>query len=200
MLQREDYSVRNLETDGGDEVWKVELGRFSALDFDVDSKSRRGSSRSGGGQGMNGRDDDDTWDEPDEDSIHVVGGRRRGAAATAASVDSKEKKSGAGVPPILGDKKNSGFRHDHQHTGGGRKEGLFEHDEDDFDHDHSHFRGFPSIAFGEVSSYLTFCLQLYCIEHHLITPFSLVLSPTSRMEHPSWQWMDTVARCSGNAE
>ncbi len=33
LLQREDYSVRNLDMETGEETWKVQLGRFSALDF-----------------------------------------------------------------------------------------------------------------------------------------------------------------------
>ena len=33
LLQREDFSVRNLDMETGEETWKVQLGRFSALDF-----------------------------------------------------------------------------------------------------------------------------------------------------------------------
>mmetsp|Transcript_40719 Transcript_40719/g.73428 ORF Transcript_40719/g.73428 Transcript_40719/m.73428 type:complete len:1560 (-) Transcript_40719:951-5630(-) len=155
LLQREDFSVRNLDTDGGDEVWKVEVGRFSALDFDVDAGNNRGSGgRSSGGpmggQDTSSSDDDILGGDAAAGGDHVVGGRRRGAAAAAASVGSKDKKKG--VPPILGGRKktslhdfDSGFEGDRH----GRKESLFEHNEDDFEHDQSLFRGFPSIAFGE---------------------------------------------------
>ena len=166
LLQREDFSVRNLDTDGGDEVWKVEVGRFSALDFDVDAGNNRGGGgRSSGGQDTSSSDDDILGGDAAAGGDHVVGGRRRGAAAAAASVGSKDKKKG--VPPILGGRKktslhdfDSGFEGD-RHPGGGRKESLFEHNEDDFEHDQSLFRGFPSIAFGEVS--LSFCL--HCVLH-----------------------------------
>mmetsp|Transcript_4749 Transcript_4749/g.10776 ORF Transcript_4749/g.10776 Transcript_4749/m.10776 type:complete len:1553 (+) Transcript_4749:165-4823(+) len=155
LLQREDYAVRHLDTDGGDEVWKVELGRFSALDFDVGANSRSGNSggRSSAGQETSSDDDMFGGGETAAGGDHVVGGRRRGAAAAAATAASKDKKKPS-VPPILGGRKktslhdfDSGYGGDHQHTGG-RKESLF--DKDEFDHDHSaHFRGFPSIAFGE---------------------------------------------------
>ncbi|KAL7554385.1 hypothetical protein ACHAWF_017830 [Thalassiosira exigua] len=156
LLQREDYAVRHLNTEGGEEVWKVELGRFSALDFDVDAA---GGGRSGGGATPPGRrgagpdahEDDDVLggDAMAAGGDHVVGGRRRGAAAVAAS----EKKKG-GVPPILGGRRK-GSLHDFDSVfgddahGGGGKDCLFGHHEDDFVHDHSHFRGFPSVAFGE---------------------------------------------------
>mmetsp|Transcript_12715 Transcript_12715/g.27413 ORF Transcript_12715/g.27413 Transcript_12715/m.27413 type:complete len:1617 (+) Transcript_12715:83-4933(+) len=143
LLQREDFAVRHLNTDGGEEVWKVELGRFSALDFDVDTSSRGGGGRNAGGQEASGDDDDLEQVDP------IVGGRRRGAAAAAASVVSKDKKKG--VPPILGGRKKTSFDFDSGFEGnrdyaGDSEESLFEH-EDDFDH--AHFRGFPSVAFGE---------------------------------------------------
>jgi len=143
LLQREDFAVRHLNTDGGEEVWKVELGRFSALDFDVDTISRGGSGRNAGGREANGDDDDLEQVDP------IVGGRRRGAAAAAASVVSKDKKKG--VPPILGGRKKTSFDFDSGFEGnrdyaGDSEESLFEH-EDDFDH--THFRAFPSVAFGE---------------------------------------------------
>lgn len=147
LLQREDYAVRHLETDGGEEVWKVELGRFSALDFDVDSDNQDNSS-----SGASSNDEDIFSSEPPP----VTGGKRRGAAATAAAVNSNDKKSS--VPPILGvgGRKKSSLHdfesdnRDERHTSDNRKEHLFHH-EDSFEHDHHTFRGFPSIAFGEVS-------------------------------------------------
>ena len=36
LLQREDYAVRHLDADVGQEVWKLKLGQFSPLGFDVD--------------------------------------------------------------------------------------------------------------------------------------------------------------------
>ena len=147
LLQREDYAVRHLDTDGGEEVWKVELGRFSALDFDVaDSSSRDDRDTSS---------DDTAEDMFENESPPVgVGGRRRGAAATAASVNTKDKKKST-VPPILGGRKRTSmhdFESDFREDIGSDlppDENLFGHREDEFDH--SSFRGFPSIAFGEVS-------------------------------------------------
>jgi len=147
LLQREDYAVRHLDTDGGEEVWKVELGRFSALDFDVaDSSSRDDRDTSS----------DDTADDmfENESPPPGVGGRRRGAAATAATVNTKDKKKST-VPPILGGRKRTSmhdFESDFREDIGSDvppNENLFGHHEDEFDH--SSFRGFPSIAFGEVS-------------------------------------------------
>lgn len=137
LLQREDYAVRHLNTDGGGEVWKVELGRFSALDFDVDAHDRGG----------NRATEEEEYDDLDErEDAHVVGGSRRGSAAAAANLNRKNKKTS----PILGGTRKHGALHEH-------KEHLHESKmfhEDDFN-DHSHFRGFPSVAFGEVShSYL----------------------------------------------
>ena len=133
LLQREDYAVRHLNTDGGGEVWKVELGRFSALDFDVDAHER------GGNRGT--EEEEDEMYEREED--HVVGGSRRGtaAAAAAANLNGKEKKTS----PILGGTRKHGALHEQKEH---RPESKMFH-EDDFD-DHSHFRGFPSVAFGEV--------------------------------------------------
>ena len=37
LLQRKDYAAQHLDSDGVDEVWKVKLGRLSALDFDIDA-------------------------------------------------------------------------------------------------------------------------------------------------------------------
>ena len=131
LLQREDYAVRHLNTDGGGEVWKVELGRFSALDF-VGAHDRGGGSE----------EENENMNERDED--HVVGGSRRGAAAAAAAANlsRKDKKTS----PILGGTRKQGTFHEHnEHHHGGN---FFQ--EDVFD-DHSHFRGFPSVAFGEVS-------------------------------------------------
>jgi len=147
LLQREDYAVRHLDTDGGEEVWKVELGRFSALDFDVaDSSSRDDRDTSS----------DDTAEDmfENESPPPGVGGRRRGAAATAATVNTKDKKKST-VPPILGGRKRTSmhdFESDFREDIGSNvppNENLFGHHEDEFDH--SSFRGFPSIAFGEVS-------------------------------------------------
>lgn len=132
LLQREDYAVRHLNTDGGGEVWKVELGRFSALDFDVDAHDR------GGNRGTEEEYDD--MDEREED--HIVGGSRRGSAAAAANLNRKDKKTS----PILGGTRKHGAFHEHKEHHQESK--MFE--DDDFD-DHSHFRGFPSVAFGEVS-------------------------------------------------
>jgi len=153
LLQREDYAVKHLDTDGGGEVWKVELGQFSALDFDLDVNSRGSSGRSSASHETSSDHDDTFFGSGDPSGgEHIVGGRRRGAAAAAASVDSNDKKKKSSMPPILGRKKTSlhdfdtGFGYD-QHTGG-KKDKTF--DEDEFDHDHSaQFRGFPSIAFGE---------------------------------------------------
>jgi len=147
LLQREDYAVRHLDTDGGEEVWKVELGRFSALDFDVaDSSSRDDRDTSS---------DDTAEDMFENESPPVgVGGRRRGAAATAATVNTKDKKKST-VPPILSGRKRTSmhdFESDFKEDIGSDvppNENLFGHHEDEFDH--SSFRGFPSIAFGEVS-------------------------------------------------
>ncbi len=36
LLQREDYAIRHLDADAGQEVWKLKLGQFSPLGFDVD--------------------------------------------------------------------------------------------------------------------------------------------------------------------
>ena len=135
LLQREDYAVRHLDTDGGIDVWKVELGRFSALDFDLDSGSQNGQ------QETSRHTEDNAMF--DSDSAAGVGGRRRGAAAAAASLNDKKKSS---VPPILGRKKTSLHDFESDFSDERHKENVF----DDFDHDHS-FRGFPSIAFGEVS-------------------------------------------------
>eukprot|EP00577_Skeletonema_sp_RCC1716_P003726 CAMPEP_0113376890 /NCGR_PEP_ID=MMETSP0013_2-20120614/2867_1 /TAXON_ID=2843 ORGANISM="Skeletonema costatum, Strain 1716" /NCGR_SAMPLE_ID=MMETSP0013_2 /ASSEMBLY_ACC=CAM_ASM_000158 /LENGTH=1455 /DNA_ID=CAMNT_0000258995 /DNA_START=108 /DNA_END=4475 /DNA_ORIENTATION=+ /assembly_acc=CAM_ASM_000158 len=130
LLQREDYAVRHLNTEGGGEVWKVELGRFSALDFDVDAHDRGGN---------RGSEEEDEMDEREED--RVVGGSRRGtAAAAAANLNRKDQKTS----PILGGTRKHGALHEHKEHHHGSK--MF--DEDDFD-DHSHFRGFPSVAFGE---------------------------------------------------
>mmetsp|Transcript_43045 Transcript_43045/g.90424 ORF Transcript_43045/g.90424 Transcript_43045/m.90424 type:complete len:1541 (-) Transcript_43045:49-4671(-) len=147
LLQREDYAVRHLDTDGGEEVWKVELGRFSALDFDVDAaSSHRGGSAHDGSTG-----DDDDGDGLGGKTPHA-GGSPRGAAAAAASVGSKKDKK-KGVPPLLGGRKKTSL-HDFDSYGFGNdrqsddwKESMFDHTEDDFDHDL--FRGFPSVAFGE---------------------------------------------------
>lgn len=121
LLQREDYAVRHLDTDGGDEVWKVELGRFSALDFDIDAHRHN--------------HDEDEMDDP-----VVVGGRGRGAAAAAAATKEKQK---AKMPPILG----GGSKHK---FGSFKDEPDFEDNEFEFKYEHSNFRAFPSIAFGEV--------------------------------------------------
>ncbi|KAL3795640.1 hypothetical protein HJC23_002047 [Cyclotella cryptica] len=131
LLQREDYVVRHLDTDGGGEVWKVEVGRFSALDFDVDSHHQSNS--------HSGSHTDDTT----EDSV-VVGGRRRGAAATAAAIGMKDKHR-SDLPPILSGprKKFSSHKDDPEFE----SEHLNYHDT--FNHEHSNFRAFPSIAFGE---------------------------------------------------
>ncbi|KAL9181430.1 hypothetical protein ACHAXT_010235 [Thalassiosira profunda] len=142
LLQREDYAVRQLDTEGGEQVMKVELGKFSALDFDVDVSSGDASS-----SGHPSNDDDDV--SGGEGSDHFVGGRRRGAAAEAAS---KEKRK-SGVPPILGRRKKASlhdFDSDFEHDGEGTaSEGSFGHDHDDFEHDPSQFRVFPSIALSE---------------------------------------------------
>ena len=152
LLQREDYAVRHLDTDGGEELWKVELGKFSALDFDVDAHHRRNSDESEKNDFMNG--------EEDGRGHHNINKRRRGAAAAAASLDNKDKKRG--VSPLLGPKRthsslrdndsffgDTGFFGDdfEQQHDDDRKESLF--DEDDIVHDHSQFLGLPSIAFGE---------------------------------------------------
>ena len=141
--------MRHLDTDGGEEVWKVELGRFSALDFDVDASSRSSSDQSASGPESN------SYEDVSEQGDRVAGGRRRGAAAAAASVGSKEKKQG--VTSILGGRKtpfnfDSGFG-DNRHSARGSQESLVEHEED---FDHARFRGFPSVAFGEVSLPLLF--------------------------------------------
>ena len=161
LLQREDYAVRHLDTDGGEEVWKVELGRFSALDFDVSDSSSRDDSHDNSSH--------DTAEDMFENESPPVGfgGRRRGAAATAATVNTKDKKKSA-VPPILGGRKRTSmhdFESDFREDIGSdvpSNENLFGHHEDDFDH--SSFRGFPSIAFGEVSLncivYIQFIISL----------------------------------------
>lgn len=133
LLQREDYVVRHLDTAGGEEVWKVELGKFSALDFDVDAhRSHEG-------------------EEDHYAADNVVGGRRRGAAATAATTPRDKKRST--LPPILGERKgHNSFRDDHSFFGKDTEFGENEFQQqhgDDFDHDHSSLRGFPSVAFGE---------------------------------------------------
>jgi hypothetical protein len=132
LLQREDYVVRESDIDGGEEVFKVELGKFSALDFDVDAHDR-------------GSEEENEMNEREED--HVVGGSRRGtaAAAAAANLSRKDKKTS----PILGGTRKHGALHEHKgHHHGGK---MFQEDDfDDFD-DHPHFRGFPSVALGEVS-------------------------------------------------
>jgi outer membrane protein assembly factor BamB len=43
LLQREDYAVRHLDADRGHEVWKIKLGQFSPLGFDVDDESMNGN-------------------------------------------------------------------------------------------------------------------------------------------------------------
>jgi len=50
LLQREDYVVRHVTAGGGDEVWNVTVGQFSALDFGTTSPatSAGGSSNSAG--------------------------------------------------------------------------------------------------------------------------------------------------------
>jgi hypothetical protein len=126
LLQREDYAVRQLDTDSGDEVWKVELGRFSALDFDIDAHR----------QNNHDMNDDDATDDP-----IVGGGRGRGAAAAAAS--SLKDKQKSNMPPILGGGKKK--------FGSYRDEPEFKSDGFEFNYEHSNFRAFPSIAFGEVS-------------------------------------------------
>ena len=133
LLQREDYAVRHLDAEGGGEVWKVELGKFSALDFDVDAHRRRGE------------EEEDEDDIVGEDTVVRGGSRGRGAAAAAARAGGKEKQRGK-MPPILG-------------GGGGRKkfgssfqdDAEFESDEFEFTYEYSNSRAFPSIAFGEVS-------------------------------------------------
>jgi hypothetical protein len=143
LLQREDYFVRHTDTDGGKDVWKVDLGMFSALV----------TPPRGGVQETNS-DENVVSGERSTGGMHVGGGRKRGVAAIAASVDSQDRKKG-GVPPILRRKKSSSLELDDSVFGdsrhaGDRKESLFDHREDDVDHDHS-FRGLPSIAFGKVS-------------------------------------------------
>lgn len=126
LLQREDYAARHLDTDGGDEVWKVELGRFSALDFDIDAHQQN-------------------MDEDNDDPI-VVGGTGRGAAAAAATKDIKDKQR-AKIPPILAgrSKKFGSVRDD---------SAEFESDDFAFNYEQSSmYRSFPSIAFGEVRLY-----------------------------------------------
>ena len=135
LLQREDYAVRHLNTDGGDEVWKVELGRFSALDFDVDAHSQTVADE------MDGRDEE-----------HVVGSASRGTAATAANISRKDKKTS----PILSGTRKHGVLHDNKDD---HRESKMFH-EDGFD-EHSHFRGFPSVAFGEVSLFSLFHLSQF---------------------------------------
>jgi glucose dehydrogenase len=39
LLQREDYAVRHLDADIGRERWKLKLGQFSPLGFDVDDEA-----------------------------------------------------------------------------------------------------------------------------------------------------------------
>ena len=125
LLQREDFAVRHLDAEGGGEVWKVELGKFSALDFDVDAHRRS-------------EEEEDVGEDP-----VVVGGRGRGAAAAAARAGVKEKQRGK-MPPILGGRRKkfgSSFQEDAE----------FESDEFEFNYEYSNSRAFPSIAFGEVS-------------------------------------------------
>jgi hypothetical protein len=130
LLQREDYAVRHFDADGGEEVWKVEVGRFSALDFDADAH-----------QSSADRDQDEMTEDP-----VVIGGRRRGAAATAASIGKDKQRSD--FSPILGGgngrNKFGSFRHEPE----------FESDDfnyhDTFNYEQSNFRAFPSVAFGEV--------------------------------------------------
>mmetsp|Transcript_30246 Transcript_30246/g.62949 ORF Transcript_30246/g.62949 Transcript_30246/m.62949 type:complete len:1596 (+) Transcript_30246:455-5242(+) len=147
LLQREDYTVRHLDTSGGGEVWKVELGKFSALDFDVDAHN----------QGSDYAEEDKFAENFKEDrERRSVNTRRRTAAAEAASLDKKEKKKT--VAPILGgtrkhnsivdESKFSGNNYE-QHYNNSRKETLFHGDDFHFESDHPQFREFPSIAFGE---------------------------------------------------
>lgn len=131
LLQREDYVVRHLDTDGGGEVWKVEVGRFSALDFDGDAHHQSGDHA--------GTRIDDAM----EDSV-VAGGRRRGAAATAAAIGMKHKNR-SDLPPILGGARKKFSSH--------KEEPEFDSHfnyHDSFNHEHPNFREFPSISFGEV--------------------------------------------------
>jgi len=46
LLQREDYAVRQVDIESGDEVWSVGMGKFSALDFDTGATSNKGGSSS----------------------------------------------------------------------------------------------------------------------------------------------------------
>lgn len=132
LLQREDYVVRHLDTDGGGEVWKVEVGRFSPLDFDGDAHHQSNAHPSA------------HIDDVMEDSV-VAGGRRRGAAAAAAAIGTKNKHR-SDLPPILGGARKKFSSH--------KDEPDFESDRfnyrDSFNHEHTNFRAFPSIAFGEV--------------------------------------------------
>jgi len=143
LLQREDYAVRNLDTDDGRDLWKLELGKFSALDFDVDAHNR-GRNRD--------RDEENEMKEREEDS--AVGVPRRGTAAGAASANLSRKDEK--TSPVLGGTRKHGALHEHkEHHHGGK---MFQ--EDDFD-DHSHSRGLPSIAFGEVSFVLFLFSSLF---------------------------------------
>lgn len=190
LLQREDYAVRQLDTEGGEQVMKVELGKFSALDFDVDVSSGDASS-----SGHPSNDDDDV--NVGEGSDHFVGGRRRGAAAEAAS---KEKRK-SGVPPILGRRNkatlhdfDSDFGHDGEGTAG---EGSLVHDHDDFEHDPSQFRVFPSIALSEVSvPTVAKCPQGILRIAILI----ICCCPFFRTERVSWQSMATAKSYFGSAK
>ena len=192
LLQREDYAVRHLDTDGGEEVWKVELGRFSALDFDVADSSSRGDSRD---TSSDDNADDDMFEN--ESPPFGFGGRRRGAAATAATVNAKDKKKST-VPPILGGRKKTSmhdFESDFREDIGSDvppNENLFGHHEDEFDH--SSFRGFPSIAFGEVSLICIVYIQFIS----LTSNFLYCIATTNRMERASWQLTESVASCYGN--
>ena len=77
LLQREDFALRQLDTEGGDEEWKVKLGKFSALDFDIESST---------------------------DSASAAGSKSRGAAAAAAT---QEKKKANVPPILAGREKAS---------------------------------------------------------------------------------------------
>ena len=52
LLQREDYLLRSVDADTGEERWNVTLGRFSALDFGLRGRDdSTGSGRQNGGEG-----------------------------------------------------------------------------------------------------------------------------------------------------
>ena len=138
LLQREDYAVKHLDTDGGDEVWKVELGRYSALDFDINAHPQNKHSV-----------DDDIMEDP-----IVVGGR--GRAATAAGVTEKQRTN---LPPILGGGRKK--------LGSFRDESEFENHEFEFNYEHTNFRAFPSVAFGEVSLYIPYPAEVNPLYLHI---------------------------------